>query len=409
MVKKTISFTLIILLLLLVYQFVVNLAKSSHYITYTITKEDKLFNVDEKYIKEDGKDYYLIKVSDKDNNFIWRLDNTFNKQKNIIEDVKIIEQDGYYCLGLSFVGKKYYAYPECIKDNSLMSYSSVKDKVNLKSFVSKITDKNKEKYSTDSSKRTEELLIVNKDYLDEKEALLIYSYKLMSLHYLNYARNFSFSNSDNYKNEYGALVGKYYVIPRLTSLPTINTFMKYDIVDGIKKEITLPMTISKLSYINGVYDNKLYVFDKSDKRQFEIDPYTDEVTLIGTVDEEGITVINGKKEKISVYDLEKNKVEFSADLTPYSEIDYDQIYVDDDYAVYTKNGDFYKVYNGYENIPIYLFTEPNAHNVRVTNGNVYYVKDNSIYKHNVYGSFVLASRNEFVHNYDNIFDIYVYE
>ena len=408
MIKKTISFTLIILLMLLIYQFLVNLVKTDHYITYTIDNEEVLFNVDEKYVKEDDKDYYLIKVSNEDKNFVWKLDNIFNKQKNIVTGVEIFEQDDYYCIGLKFTGKKYYAYPECIKDNTLMAYSSIKDSVDFGNFIEKIKDKNKEKYFTISDKRVEENLSVNKDYLDDKEALLIYSYKLMTLHYMNYARNFAFSNSDFYKNQYGTLVGKYYIVPRLTSLPTISTILKYDVIDGIKKEITLPIAISKQSYVNGVYDNKLYIFDKSDKRQFEIDPYTDEIVMVGSVDEDGIIIRDGKKESISVYDLEKEEVVFTNDLSLYSNIDYDSIYVDGDYAVFVKDNSFYKVYNDFVDSPIYLFTEQEAHNIKVTNGNVYYVKGDSIYKNNVYGNFVIATRNEFLYNYDNIFDIYVY-
>ena len=409
MIKKIISFSLIILLLLLVYEFLFNLVKTNHYITYTISKDDVLYNIDEKYIKEDGKDYYLIKVSNDDKNFVWRIDNSFNKQKNIINDLKIFEQDDYYCIGLVFSNKKNVAYPECIKDDTLMTYSSIKDKVDFGNYIEKIEDKNKDKYLSNSEKRTEANLIVNKDYLDNKEALIIYSYKQMTLHYMNYARNFAFSSIDNYKNEYGYLVGEYYVIPRLTSLPTIVTLLKYDVVDGIKKEITLPMEISRQSYINGVFDNKLYIFDKSNKRQFEFDPYTDEVNLIGTTEEDGIIVKDGKKESISVYELDKSEVLFTKDLSLYKNIDYDSIYVDDDYAVYLKDGNFYKVYNEYVDIPIYLFTESNVHNIKVKKENVYYVKDDSIYKYNKYGKFVLASRNEFIYNYDKIYDILIYE
>ena len=166
--------------------------------------------------------------------------------------------------------------------------------------------------------------------------------------------------------------------------------------------------LNKQSYINGVYDNKLYIFDKSDKRQFEFDPYTDEINLVGTVDNEGIVINNGKKESISVYDLEKSEVKFTEDLSIYSKLDYDAIYVDDDYAVYSKEGTYYKVYNDYVDIPIYLFYEPDIHNVKVANGNVYYIKGDLLYKHNSFGSFVVASRNEFIYNYDNIFDVYVY-
>ena len=409
MVKKTISFTLIILLLLLIYQFLVTLVKSNHYVTYTIDKEDEVFNVDEKYVKEDGKEYYIIKVYNEDKKFVWKLDNNFNKQKNIVNDLEIFEQNDYYCVGLSFVGNKRYSYPECIKNGLLMSYSSIKDKIDFGKYIDKIVDKNKERYSSESEKRSEESLIVNKDYLDNKEALIVYSYKTMSLQYSSFARSFSFTNYDNYKNILGTLTGKYYIVPRLTSLPTISTLLNYDVVDGIKKEISLPVPISKQSYVNGVYDNKLYIFDRSDKRQIEINPSNDEITIVGTTEQDGIVIRDGKKESISVYDLDKEDVLFTDDKSLYSNIDYDFIYVDNGYAVYVKDGSFYKVYNDFIDVPIYLFTEPTAHNIKVKNENIYYIKDDTIYKYNVYGSFPLAIRNEFIYNSDNIYDVYIYD
>ena len=81
MIKKTISFTLIIVLFLLVYQFLFTMVKNNHYVTYYIENKE-VFKVDEKYISDKKQDYYLIRVNSNDKNYVFKLNNVFNKQKN---------------------------------------------------------------------------------------------------------------------------------------------------------------------------------------------------------------------------------------------------------------------------------------------------------------------------------------
>ena len=406
MIKKTLSFSLIIILLLLVYQFLITMFKNNHYVTYSISNGD-LFNIDEKYIKSGKQDYYLIKVNNNDKKFVFKIDNTFNKQKNIVEDVEIIEQDGFYCLGLNLVGNDKYSYPLCNKDNIVYSYNSVKDIINFDSYISKIKDKEYDKYSSQSGKKNELGLTINKDYIDENEIIIIYGYKQINLFYANYSRTFTFSSLDNYKNSYGTLVGNYYLIPKISSLPGFDTYIKYDIIDGIKKEIELPKSISKQSYINGVNDNKLYLFDKSNKEQIEIDPREDKVSVVGSVNKEGITFVNGKEQSISVYDLEKDEILFEPSKDDYSNVDGEFLMANDYYAIYKKGDSFYKVYKEYQDIPILLFNDSEAKNIKLRDDNIYYIKGDGLYKYNQYGIFGLVYRNEFIYNSDNIYDIYL--
>ena len=406
MIKKTISFALIFLLMLLVYQFAVNMAKNDHFVTYTIDNGE-IFTIDEKYSKSEEKDYYLLKVSNNDKTFIFELNNTFNKQKNIVKDIETIEENGYYCIGLKLPGSGMYSYPECVKDNTIYSYSSVKDEIDFSNYIKKIEDKAREKYSKESVKKDDYGLTINRDYIEDDEILAVYGYKQVTLHYTNFSRVFSFANTDNYKNQYGYLVENYYVVPKLTSLPSFTTLVKYDVIDGIKSEVSLPLGISKQSYINGVYNGKLYIFDKSNKRQFAIDPVNDDIEIVGSTEESGFAYINGVETSLSVYDLDSTETIFSESVDSYSSIQYDSIYPMGDYAIYTKNGNFYKVYKDYLEYPVYLFNEPDAKTVKVKTNKLYFIKGDSIYKYNTYGLFALATRSEFIYNYDNIYDVYI--
>ena len=406
MVKKTISFTLIIILFLMVYQFLFTMVKDNHYVTYSIDKGE-IFTIDETYKKDGDNDYYLIKVTNNDKNFIFKLKNDFNKQKNIIEDINIFEKDDFYCIGLDLVGKDKYSYPECIKDNVLYEYNMIKDQIDLNEYTSKLKNKESEKYETESIKYNEHGFNVNKSYLDDNEIIMIYDYNRVLLYYPTFSRSFIFSNVDYYKNTHGILVGKYYLVPKTTTLPAFNTIIKYDVVDGVKEELALPVEISKQSYLNGVHDNKLYLFDNSNKRQFEIDPYSNDITIIGNVDDEGVTFVNGEEQSISVYDLDKEEVKFQEKVDEYSNLNYDSIFINDYFAIYVKDGNFYKVYHDYIDIPILLFYEPDAKNVIVKGENIYFIKESSLYKYNEYGIHEMVTRGEFLYNYENMYDIYL--
>ena len=407
MIKKTISFALIFLLLLMVYQYLVNMIKSNHNITYTVDNGE-LFYVDERYINDDYDDYYLLKITTEDDKkFIFDLHNDFNKQKIIVKGIESFEQDGYYCIGLKLAGYGNYSYPECYKNNVTYSYSSIQNQVDFKDYLDKVKDDKAEKYKVESKKNEENGIVVNKDYLDSNEILMVYNYKQVSLHYPTYSRYFSFSTIDNYKNEFGGLVGNYYVVFKSTSLPTLKTIVKYDVIDGIKNEISLPIEMSKQVYINGVHDNKIYVFDKSNKRQFEINPYTDEINIVGTTEQEGINYVDGEKQSISVYDLEANEVKFTENKDAYSSIDSDYMNVNEKYAVYAKNGYVYKVYKEFIDDPVFLFYEPEAKEFKSKGNNIYFIKDDTIYKYNTYGIFALASKTELLYNYENMYDVYL--
>ena len=405
MIKKVVSFTFIFLILLIFYQFLFNSVKNNHFIEYSIEKGNS-FKIEENYIKKDESEFYLFKINNNDNNFIFEVDNKFNKQKKVIKDIYEIEQNGYYCIAPIYLNNKIYSYPSCVKDNVVYSYSAIKDVIDFSAYLENSVDEDREKYDKESSKTTEEGVILNKDYFDDEEVLLIYDYKNVSIHYKTYNRLLTFSTVDNYKNTYGILVGNYYLIPKLSNLPYFNIYYKYDIMLGSKDEITLPKEISKQTYINGVYDGKLYIFDKSNLSQYEIDVKNNTAIEVGNINQEGFIYRNGVVDKISVYDLNKENITFTENLADYSSIDYDNIYFGDKYIIYEKNGFYYKVYKNYLDNPIFLFKDNDIHFLMVKYGNIYYVKDDTIYKYNDYGSFPIAIKNEFKFNYDNIFDVY---
>ena len=408
MLRKAISFTLILAALYFIYQFGVNFLKNEHAVSYVIISSDTGVNIEENYIRKNGRDYYLIDAIADNNHFIFDIENKFNKQRNIVEDVSIYNDGDLYCLTLIFKNKEYTSEPLCYDNGVLSSYYSVKNKYDLKEYISKIPSFELNKYDKNSEKKKEDNIIIYKDNFYENEILSLYSYKKVYFVNKYYNRSFIFSNKDNYKNTLGAIVDHYYVIPRYTTDASIKNFIRYEIIDGVKKEFSAVYSISKQSYVNGVYDGKLYLFDRSSLKQYQIDPKNSLVTIIGDEENEAFAYINGEEKRMSVYDMSTNDVIFSEKHDQYGN-DYDEIFVSDYYAIYRKGNNFYKVYSDYLDNPILLFNESGGKEYKIRGDALYYVKDNGVYRYSIYGKQLLITSDELKYNYENVFDIFLTE
>ena len=155
--------------------------------------------------------------------------------------------------------------------------------------------------------------------------------------------------------------------------------------------------------------NEFYIFDKSNLVQYEINPGKGEIKVVGNKDKKGIVYKNGQEEEIGVYTLNNEKVTFTENYDAYKEIDYDQIFLTSNGAVYVKDGVFYKVYNNYLKNPIYLFEAKNVQDIKVKEDNIYYINDQFLYRYNDYGNVRILKREQFKYDYTNIYDVYFEE
>ncbi len=412
MLKKSISFSLILLIVFLIYQYSVNFFKSNHTIEYSIEK-DGTYLIEENYISSNDSDYYLIKVKDKSKKeFVFEIKNIFNKQKQIVDDISVYSDGDWYCLALIYKNKQKSSVPLCEKGGTVFSYSYIKDSVDLTEYVSKLPnfEYNSKKYENTSKTDTigDTIIVTNKGYLDENETLVFYNYKFITILTNKIENRVSFSNEDKYKNTLGAAVGKYYIIPKYTSSPTIKEYIKYDFSSNVKNIVSYGTELSKQSsYINGVYNNKLYVFDRSTLTQYEIDPYNEKVNITGNKEKDAFVVINGEKKTMSVYDMNEQNVTFTSNTDLYKNLNYDQIIPYSEFAILIKNGLVSKVYNKYPNNPIVLLNEPDSKEIKATIDSIYYVKDDTLHKYNKYGNFEIIKTNELRYNYENVYDVFI--
>lgn len=382
--------------------------KSEHSIEYTIITDDYSYQYDikENYIRNEDYELYYIDIYDQYNHYILTIDNKFNKQKNIIKEINMYENNNIKCMVAQLVNGDY-SEPMCIKNDKLYSYLSVKNEINIDELDEYIT---KYEESKEDNKQGKYNIIANVDYFDNDEYLVVYNLKNFVLITKDNTSSVLFGTKDNYQNDYGIMINQFYVIPSILEKPDINTFVIHNVEKNKTENLTIQTPISKNSYYNGIYNGELYITDKSNTKQYRLNPAKRTFELIADEEHENdaVVVVDGEAENISIYKLvDKEEVHFTnSDDALYKDIKADEIFANEIFAYYEKNGKFYKVYEKYKDYPIFLFEANDPKNIVVRKENIYFIDGSKLYKYNNKGLNVLIDYEEFQFNYKNIFDVY---
>ena len=145
---------------------------------------------------------------------------------------------------------------------------------------------------------------VNKDYISiyqnnlNNYKYVVWSYKgIYVIDNKNILKK-KFLKKDKYDNNLSSLVGNYYVIIN-TDLSSDNIEYRelfvYDLIKDKDFVIKLKYKLSINTYINGVYNNLLYLTDNDSKIQYSIDPKTKSIKKVGNRHSGFINYSNDKK------------------------------------------------------------------------------------------------------------------
>ena len=404
--KKTMTYIAVFIIILVIYELFFNYLKSGHEINYILLSDDDVeYKITESYSRDYKKDIYLIKVDIDDSSYVFSVKNNYNKRKNIVKKVNEYKKDDIKCINLQLVDNDY-SETICNDGGTLYSYYYLKNMLKIEEL-----DYYLDKYDNEPNTMNHDLLSVDGSVFEKNEYFIFHLPKKMLFFHpeSGVIEDFSFSVSDNYKNTYGHRVGKFYVIPRFTAKQEFYDFLIYDIEKNKLENVTLGTPISTNSYYNGVYNGELYITDKSNLRQYKLNPGTRKVDLIATVEEKGYIYNKDEEERVSIYTLVDNNTYFTNDSKTYNKISYDEIFEQDDYAYFVKDGIFYKVYKKYPETVITMFKANDPKNILVVKDTIYYIEYDKLKKYNAKGINVILEYEELASNSYNVFDIYVKE
>jgi hypothetical protein len=425
--------TIIILAMLtVIVQIGFNFFIGGYDLTYQVKSDNQSFKVMEKFttgykssyrFKKD-KNNYLFQISminDNNNSFSFKLLGNYNFHQRLIKDIKYYEDASIKCIYPVFRVKNIKNDVLCSQNNEYRYYSTmVGQNAALDNFVKNLYSQYGYIYSgwfkTVETPKKIISLDVYKNNLINKHTLVLWNYKGVKIISNEVSNEINFLLKDNYENKLGALVDNYYITPNYNTAYNFNKFHVLDITSNAKKEILLVGDISTDSYIQGIVNHKLYLFDKSNKVQYEIDPRRKNCIQIGD-EENGIQYYNGKWTNISIYDALNDKLftnEFEVpDLyKKYNFYKIDNVLGDTDgyYYFYVKFNNKIKVYRADKQLPQYItfiFEADNISNIKYIDDYVYFIKDDTIYVyHDSVGLKPIIKSFELLFNKSNVYDVY---
>ena len=360
--KKVVKKYIILLLILIVLQILHLILKNSHEITYKINNKYQ--------IKETLKDNiysYEIKINKDKIKFTEK--NIFHKSKKTIKKIETFKKDNLLCIYPVYKNSNII----CKKDNTYYSYYLVKDEI--KDFV-KFLEKKGYKNNTWKEPSNKEKRLGQTTIYNIKKDTYIYLFKYDGFYSINNKKlkQITTFKNDIYINKLGTLVDKYYIVPNYDEKYEYKQIYIYDITNNKQKTINLKKEISKDSYILGINNNILYIFDKENLIEYEINPKTKTIKEIGNKETGGIIYKNNKEEKINIYELKNNNITFTNTYKLKEE--YDLIDMYDNYYIYLKDNKLYK-YNTTNNQKTLLYED--IDNFKLIKDDIYFIKNDTLY------------------------------
>ena len=409
--KRVLSLIFLLICLLLILEFGTTFFKKEHKIEYQINSLDKTFTITEEYQEVKNNTYYL-EIKNDDHIFIYTVNNHFNKQKEIIDSIEIYEKEGMLCIYPVFINHEGLEI-ECHKDNHLYSYESVKDNVLVQEFVSLLKNMNYTSLSWKLESSSEEKVnssIIYKDNLLDNDYITIWNYKGIEIISKNGSNYKNIYNYDKYENNHGSIVGKYYITPVYISdkVFDFNSLNIIDLESGNLKTMDLDTTLNQDTYINGVVDNKLYYFDPDNLVQYEINPSSQKIRLVGNK-ERNAQFYNGSWQTINIYDFVGNKKKFTLEIDEkVNNYQPTSVYQSlSNYYYMTSDGSFYKLNKNNLDYPILLWQKSGVKEVKVVEDTIYFMIGDTLYYYtDSTGIRKIVKNSEFNYNNTNIYDIY---
>ncbi len=405
--KRVIGFIVGIIIFYFIFQISVTFFKTSHNVEYIKEIDDKKFIINEIYSKNNSGNYYSINIKIDDKEFIFYVGNSFNKQKNIVKDIKYYQKDNLFCVYPVYIKDKVGEDLICDIDGNLYSYTSIYDKYDLKDFASELPNfvYNKKTVSTTKEKIAD--VYTYNENIEENEYVIIYNYKTLLKVSQIMNTEIDFSSYDVYQNIYGTLVDKYYILPISVNKSPYLSFNIIDILSADSKVLNMNQSTSTSFYVNGAVDNKLYFFDKIDLKQYMISPKDQDYELIGDSELGGKVYENGIWKDVSIYDLKNNTI-FTEDFSKLAKFNYKEAFKSNRYYYfYDEKSNFYRVHQDYKESPVLLFNKKNLKEIKVVDDNIYYIIDTTLYRFNESGEIPIAERPEFKYNSTNIYSVYI--
>ena len=412
--KKFMPIFIALIFLAISYQVIVIFFIHGYTTEYSVVGKDNLFDVKEVLSDKNKYDFY---IKDKDGKSYLVSDSfNFNKQKGVIKDIASYSDNNISCI-LPIYKRKVIGNISCLYESSQVDYSYLMtNNINTDKMLNKFKkygyniDKN---YNLKDS--TEEYPLLNESvaYVYKNNLYDNYTFTMWNydgIFFINKDKTVkkSYLEEDLYDNSNSRIVGKYYMFFKFSDdVKMLNDVFFVNLEDYGKDYITMKDSLNNNMYINGVYNNKLYVTDLKAKAQYALNPYKLDYEVVGEGKEFTI-LLNDKLEKTSNKLFFKSKYYFNMVNVDRINNKFGNIpiYESGNYYYFMKDNIFYKQHKDYY-YPIKLFSFDKVSDWHVIDNEIVYISGDTMYWFSEkYGIKPIVKNSEFKFNYNNICNLY---
>ena len=408
--KKYIKISIIIIIILIIVELVINAFTNKKSSTYNIFDGNKRYKIEQNYKKIANNNIFSFTVKLKKDTYNFSYNKNFSKKTQIIKNIKYYKKNNLECI-LPKYSDNSISDLYCLLDKKQVSYSYLEQTNNkdLKDIVKQIKNKKLNKLHSDNSLLVKyKNISYYKNNIDKNITYSIWYYKgLYSINNDN-GKYQKILKKDKYENTLSMLVDKYYIVFNTDNM-NHKLFYKelfiYDIENNKLSTIKLNKELSIDTYINGVYDNKLYITDVDALVQYSINPKNKKVEEIGSIDNGFYTVNNNNL----VPGKLKNNI-FSTTITNHNIgklYKTNSIYKSLNSYYFISDDGFYQIINNDYKNPIKLFNFPSIKEVKIKDGYISFIVDDTIYLYSDgIGLRPVIKDSELKYNYKNIYDFW---
>lgn len=293
-----------LILMFFAFQFVVNLFVKEYTYIYTIRKDNKNYQITEKYNHKNKSNFYTFEVKDQDNTiYNYFFSYNYNKQKGIIKDIEVYNKDNLRCIFPIFKKDRYstivcndntntygYAYLKQIGDKRVEEFENI---LKQKGYKTSLWDINSEEKTIDGYKTK---ISYYKKFTDDYGTLI---WKYNGVYFINKKNDGVqevLGDIDLYDTQNHTIaIKENYIIMNIE--PTYNEFNRLYVVnaiDGSKDFIDLDNSISSSSYFNGIYKDEAYFTDPINRIQYKVNPQKKKIEIVAQQTQKG-KFFDGKK------------------------------------------------------------------------------------------------------------------
>ncbi len=409
--KRIIVLFVSVITVYLFLNFVIHDLLLGHDIEYKLKEGKNTFQIKEilNLKKDQGVTNYYFKITKNKTEFSFKIDDDFSKNMKIIEKINYFKNDTYECILPVFKGDKVPLDMMCYYKGELNFYHNLPDKSSeLKKYVNGLKVYNQEKWIDKNTKTKQQgSMTLNYPNILENHYLAVDNYQ--GIYLINKDKmltNVKLFNEDVYETQIKTLIENEYIIANYNQNHDFNEFYLVDIKNGKKEKLITNYDINFDSYVNGIYKKSMFILDKEEKTQYDINLKKEEAYIVGN------------KNEIIIYDNDKLKKvrpnlkeEQYFNESKYNDKKYDRIdQINGKYYLFEKAGNSYRVYQApIENkeSKIYIFETTSLDDIYYIDKYIYFRKNNDVlyYNDNI-GIRTLFNNTEY--EFNNSLGYYVY-